>query len=132
MQPKATAQELEVLTIRKYFRKEKSDRYVEFVSRSRSRSKFIGRLAHLNDLDFGKFRKLSNNEASQIREMARNAKFDICYAISENKRIDGQFLDIESAIKDTIGYGMGTLLVFGSAEVVFYEGEEANDRWISI
>ena|SRR5579859_7114769 len=88
MQPKATAQELEVLTIRKYFRKEKSDRYVEFVSRPRSRSKFIGCLAHLNDLDFGKFRKLSNNEASQIREMAGNAKFDICYAISENKCIE--------------------------------------------
>jgi hypothetical protein len=132
MQPKSTAQELEILTIRKYFRKEKADRYAEFVLSPRTRSKFVGCLAHLRDLDFRKFRKLIKNEAYQIREMAGNAKFDTCYVISENKHIDGQFLNIENAIQDTIGSGMGTLLVFGLAEVVYYEGEDANDRWISI
>jgi hypothetical protein len=25
---------------------------------------------------------------------------------------------------------MGTLLVFGDAEIVYHEGEEINDRWI--
>lgn len=132
MQAKLTEQELEILTVRKYTQKEKSDRYAGFVSDPRSRSKFIANLAHLKDLDFRKFRKLDSNEADQVREMARMAEFNTCYVISENKRIDGRFLDVEKAIHETIGYGMGTLLVFGSAEVVYYEGEEVGDRWISI
>jgi hypothetical protein len=132
MQAKLTEQELEILTVRKYTQKEKSDRYAGFVSNPRSRSKFIANLAHLKDLDFRKFRKLDSNEADQVREMARMAEFNTCYVISENKRIDGRFLDVEKAIHETIGYGMGTLLVFGSAEVVYYEGEEVGDRWISI
>jgi hypothetical protein len=131
MQASSTEQELEILAIRKYVRKEKSDRCAEFVSRPRSRPKFIANLAHLKDLDFGKFRKLAGNEADQIREIARREKFDVCYVISENRRIDARFLDLENAIMATIGHGMGTLLVFGAAEVVYYEGEEANDRWIS-
>jgi len=132
MQARATEEELEILTIRTYVRKEKSERYAEFVSKPRSRAKFIANLAHFKDLDFGKFRKLGGNEADHIREMARSAKFDVCYVISENRRIDARFLEVEKAINDTIGYGMGTLLVFGSAEVVYYEGEEMGDRWISI
>jgi hypothetical protein len=132
MQTRSTEQELEILTIRRYVRKGKIDRYAEFVSKPRSRPKFMPKLAHLKDLDFGKFRKLDGNEAGQILERARRAKFDVCYVISENKRIDARFLDVENAINDTVGYGMGTLLVFGSAEVVYYEGEEMGDRWISI
>jgi len=50
------------------------------------------------------------------------------YQFMEHNRIDGQYLDVERAIKETIGYGMGTLLVFGSVEIVYYEGEERNDR----
>lgn len=132
MQARSTEQELEILTIRKFLQEDKSDRYAEFVSKPRSRPKFIANLAHLKDLDFGKFRKLGGNEADHIREIARRSKFNICYVISENRQIDARFLDVEDAINDTIGCGMGTLLVFGSAEVVYYEGEEMGDRWISI
>ena len=132
MQSKLTAQELEILTIRKYFRKDKADRYATFVLKPKARSKFVESLAHSRDLDFDKFRKLVINEADQIRESAEKAKSDTCYVISENKRIDGQFLNIEKAIQETIGYGMGTILVFGLAEAVYYEGEDAGDRWISL
>lgn len=127
-----TGEDLELLIIRKYFLKDKGDRYAEFVSRPKTRAKFVECLAHLKDLDFGKFQKLAKNEADQIREKAAKARFDSCYAISENRRIDRQFLDVESALRDTIGHGMGNLLVFGTAEFVYYEGEDAKDRWISI
>jgi hypothetical protein len=132
MRARLTELELEILTIRKYVRKTKSDRYAQFVSKPRSRTKFIARLAHFKDLDFGKFRRLDNNEADQIREIARRAKFDVCYVISENRRIDARVIEVENAINDTIGHSMGTLLVFGLAEIVYYEGEEMGDRWVSI
>ena len=127
-----TEQELEILTINRYFRKDKAKRYVGFVLEPALRPKFVASLAHLKDLDFEKFRKLESNEASDILDTVKKAKLNGCYVISENKRIDRQYLDIEVAIRETIGYGMGTLLVFGSGEVVYYEGEEMKGRWISI
>ena len=126
-----TERELEILTINRFFRKEKAKRYVDFVLKPVSRPKFIASLAHLKDLNLEKFHKVGQNETDQILEKVKKQKLDSCYVISENKRIDGQFLDVARAIKETIGYGMGTLLVFGTAEIVYYEGEEMNDRWIS-
>ena len=126
-----TERELEILTINRFFKEGKGKRYVDFVLKAASRQKFISSLAHLKDLNFEKFHKVGQNETDQILEKVKKQKLDSCYVISENKRIDGQFLDVARAIKETIGYGMGTLLVFGTAEIVYYEGEEMNDRWIS-
>jgi hypothetical protein len=54
-----------------------------------------------------------------------------CYLISEISELDKRRLDIDTALNEIIGYGMGTLIVFGDAEIVFYEGEGPSDRWIS-
>jgi hypothetical protein len=54
-----------------------------------------------------------------------------CYVISENRNIDTKTMDIKDAIKETVGYGMGTILVFGEADMVLFEGEEINTRYIS-
>jgi hypothetical protein len=51
--------------------------------------------------------------------------------ISENSELDRKRFDIDTALSITIGYGMETLIVFGDAEIVFYEAEGQNDRWIS-
>jgi hypothetical protein len=128
-----TGQELEILTINSFFKKDKAKRYVSFVLDPALRPKFISSLAHLKDLNLEKFQEVRYNEIDQIMEVVGRAKLDSCYAISQNKRIDGQFLDSHRALEETIGYGMGTLLVFGSdAKVVYYEGEEMHDRWISL
>jgi hypothetical protein len=121
---------IEVLTILKYFKKEKSKRFADFVMKEK-RQKFISALAHSNDLDYSKFQKINNNVEEVILEKQKKYKIENCYVISENKKIDGKYLTIAEAIGECIGYGMGTLLVFGSADFVYYEGEEMNDRWIS-
>ena len=54
-----------------------------------------------------------------------------CYIISENSSIDTQTLTIDEALRLTVGHGMGTILVFGNAEMVFYECETMNVRYIS-
>jgi hypothetical protein len=127
-----TAQELEILTINRYFKKDKAKRYVDFVLKDKTRPKFISKLAHLRDLEFSKFQKIEGNEESIIQEKVNKQKLVDCYVISENKQIDKQFMGIELALKATIGYGMGTILVFGDAEVIYYEGEGPKNRWISV
>jgi hypothetical protein len=127
-----TNQELEILTINRYFKKDKAKRYVDFVLKDKTRAKFISELAHLHDLEYSKFQKVERDEKASIRSIIDKRKLTKCYVISEDKRIDRQFLEIELALERTIGYCMGTILVFGNAEVIYYEGEEPKNRWISV
>jgi len=127
-----TIQELEILTINKYFQKDKAIRYADFVSKDKTRMKFISVLAHLKDLNYSMFEKLNRNEKDHVLRRAYQQKLDTCYVISENTRIDRQFMAIEQALDETIGRGMGTLLILGPAKIVYYEGEEMEDRWISL
>lgn len=123
--------ELELLTINRYFQQGKTKRLVDFVLNEKTRSKFIAVLAHLKDLNYSKFRQLEKDEKNTVLKLIDQHNLNQCYVISENKHIDQQFLQPEDALNETIGYGMGTILVFGDAEIVYYEGESRGDRWVS-
>ena len=126
-----TDKELEILTINRFFKKEKTKRYSQFVSNDKTRQKFIDTLPHTKDLDYSKFYKIDSGPHNVFLEKARECKVGTCYAISENNNLDRKHLDLKEAINETVGYGMGTLLVLGEAQALYYEGEEMNDRWIS-
>jgi hypothetical protein len=123
--------ELELTVISKFIISGKSDRYLGFASKNKTREKFTSCLAHFRDLDPLKFTKTTDDPEVILYELSKKFNFENCYVISENKNIDGKRLCVDQAIKEVVGYGMGTLLVFGSADIVYYEGEEANDRWVS-
>jgi hypothetical protein len=127
-----TETELEILTINRYFQKDKAKRFVDFVMKDKNRSKFISTLAHTKDLNYSKFQKVERNEKAFVLAMLSKQKLGKCYVISENKRIDGQYINPEKALDSTIGYGMGTILVFDDADMVFYEGEDPGNRWVSV
>jgi hypothetical protein len=59
--------------------------------------------------------------------------FKDCYIISTNNAIDGQRLDIKTALDQALsGWAdHGTLIVFGDAELIYREHEGQNNRWIS-
>ena len=125
--------DLEIKVIKKFIAKPKQDRYIQFVSSPKNRHKFIGDLSHFNFLQLDKFDKVNGNETEIIMTRLHKRKmFDTnCYVISENEEIDTKVLDIKSAINETVGYGMGTILVFGNADIIFYECETMNIRYIS-
>ncbi len=54
-----------------------------------------------------------------------------CYIISENIELDTKRLDISQAIDATLGYDMGTILVFGDADIILYQGEEIKSSYMS-
>jgi hypothetical protein len=123
--------QLELLVITKFIVKKKCDRYLGFVSKDTTRKKFTSRLPHFHDLDPLKFTKITGDPKAVLSGVSKKFNFEDCYVISENKNIDGKQLYVNEAINEVVGYQMGTLLVFGSADIVFYEGEGPNDRWIS-
>jgi hypothetical protein len=124
--------EIESQIIQKFVRKDKRDRYLAFISKQKTRYKFVSELAHFNDFEPNRFDKVSGDKRQVIQTRIKTIKNQSdCYAISENREIDGQRIDIKTALEKTIGYGMGTILVFGDIDIVYFEGEGPNDRLIS-
>jgi hypothetical protein len=84
-------------------------------------------------LQLEKFDKVNGNETEIIMTTLQKSKvLDLnCYVISENKEIDTKVLETKSAISQIVGYGMGTILVFGNADIIYYEGDKMNARYIS-
>ena len=124
---------LEIKVIEKYIDKDKQERYIKFVTSKNHRSKFIKDLAHFKHLKWELFDKIQGNEVEIITTKIKQIKPAIsnCYVISENSKIDAKVLQIENALEETIGYGMATILVFGDADIIYFEDEEPKRRFIS-
>src|SRR5688572_11914235 len=119
--------ELEEKVIARFIVKSKRDRYLSFVRKESTRSKFIRDLSHFNFLDKDLFDKVVGNEYDFIKQRIHKlGNLKDCYIISENSRIDAKRLDINSALSETIGADIGTMLVFGNAEIVYAEAEGFN------
>ena len=121
---------IESKVIENFIIKSKRERYLNFIKKSKTRKKFTDELAHFsNQLEL--FEEIKNNERSVIdAQLKRLGLKGECYVISENNELDGKRMAIDKALSEAIGMGMGTLIVFGDAVLVFYEGEAPSDRWI--
>lgn len=125
--------DIEIKVIKKFVNKAKQDRYIQFVSSPKNRHKFISDLSHFRFFQRDIFEAVKGIEKQVIiQTLQRNSVADkTCYVISENTEIDTQVLDIKEAISETVGCSMGTILVFGDADMIYYESETMNTRYIS-
>lgn len=125
--------DLEIKVIKRFVDKAKQDRYIQFVSSPKNRRKFIVDLAHFNFFRLDLFIDVKGNEEQTILQaLYKNGVTDkTCYIISENSDLDTKTLDTRKAINYTVGYRMGTILVFGDADMIFFESETMNTRYIS-
>src|SRR5947207_14413975 len=106
--------DLEIKVIKKFVDKAKQDRYTQFVSSPKNRHKFISDLAHFRFFRWDLFDSVKGiKEQAILQALQSNHVPDkTCYVISENPNIDTNTLDIKTAISETVGYGMGTILFF--------------------
>ncbi len=118
---------IEIQIIKKFFRLEKQQRYINFVSSSKNRKKFIEQLAHLKDLRWDLFTEVSSFNVSLISSQLRNLS---CYVISEDPAVDGTLVPLEkiSSLTDT---GFALILIFGQGDQIYFEGEPPFNRYIS-
>ena len=122
---------LEAKVIKRFIVDRKQERYLSFIQAEKTRSKFTDELARFSS-QLKDFEEIKKNERKVLEEKLKNLGNPTdCYVISENRKIDARRLNIEVALREIIGYGSGTLLVFGNANMVYYEGEGPSDRWIS-
>jgi hypothetical protein len=124
---------LEIKVIKRIVDKAKQGRYIQFVSSPKNRHKFINDLSHFNFFQCDKFEPVKGVEEHVILKAlkANGVAEKTCYVISENRNTDCKILDTKNAISDTVGYAMETIPVFGNADIIYFESEAMNTRFIS-
>lgn len=126
--------EIEQLFIKKFVIKNKQERFLNFLGNKKTRIKFTNELYHFKYLVGSLIREIKGNESEAAAILSKiQDKKDIvsCYVISVNSKFDGKLLSINEAIENLVGEE-GSILVFGDAEVIYYEGEAPGRRYISI
>jgi len=120
--------------IKKFISKDKQDRYLAFLGKDQNRKKFTKELYHFKDFNWELFREISGNEtvwATIATRVNNNKNISTCSIISANSEYDGKIMAFDEAIKNIVGTE-GTILIFGDAEIVYYEGEPPKNRYISL
>lgn len=124
--------QIEETLIKRFIIKDKQDRYLGFVAQERTRNKFTRELYHFKDFKWNLFREIpgsENERATILSKINKNIKY--CYSISANNNLDGKRYAVSDAIDNIVGQE-GTILIFGDVEIVYYEAEAMDGRFISI
>ncbi len=125
---------IEQTLIKKFVIKDKQERYLTFLAKDETRNKFIDELYHFNDFNWKLFREIpgSENEGQAVALKVKSSKnISTCYVISTDEEYDGKLMSVNEAIENAIGIE-GTILIFGDADIIYYEGEAPKNRYISI
>ena len=124
----------EQILIKKFISKDKQDRYLGFLDQDKNRKKFTKELYHFKDFNWELFREISGNETvwtTIAKRVDSNKNISTCSIISANSEYDGKIMSFDEALKNIVGIE-GTILIFGDAEIVYYEGEPPKNRYISL
>ncbi|HEX5041742.1 MAG TPA: hypothetical protein VFV75_02490 [Candidatus Polarisedimenticolaceae bacterium] len=119
--------------IRSFIVKEKRQRLVDLLANPKRRKKVTSSLAHFRDLDPRWVVPIPTHQqhAADIERLLRGrGAGDTCYAVSESSALDGKTLPLGNALKEVVGYGMGTLLSCAPGTLAYFEGEGPSDRCI--
>jgi hypothetical protein len=55
-----------------------------------------------------------------------------CYLLTENAKLDGRHMRLDEALPLIVGSGFGALISCIPAQLAYFEGEEAMDRYILV
>jgi hypothetical protein len=105
----------------------RQERYLEFLKSPKNRKKFIDSLAHFKHLDPKFATAITGNQSnpSAIVELLVGKGAGMkCWAISENADLDGREIDLEIAVKETVGRQMGTFISCIPGKLAYFEDED--------
>jgi hypothetical protein len=125
--------DLEQKVIRHFFAKNKQDRYLQFVTSLKNRHKLIADLHRGQFFRANALERVTGIEGHVIQHaLSQQGIFSsTCYVISDNATLDTQTLPLSEALRQVVGWGSATILVFGEAELIFVELEGLRNRCIS-
>jgi hypothetical protein len=108
--------------------KQKRDRCVEKISSAKKRKEFVSGLAHWNDFDpqfVVRITPSSQHPAGIEAILRAKGARPTCQVISENCALDLKTVTLEDALKETVGYQMGTILCCIPGRLAYFENEDS-------
>jgi hypothetical protein len=113
--------------IRAFILPARQERYLEFLGTAKKRAKFIAQLAHFKHLDPRFAFAVSGNQrkpSELLKLLVGKGAPPKCWVISENTDLDGKQMELLSALRQTVGYGMGTFLCCVPGKLAYFEDED--------
>lgn len=125
--------ELESKVINRFLTKSRRDRYLQFLTSTKNRKKFIMDLHSGQFFQASAFERVTGIEEKVIKQALtqQGITTSTCYVISENASIDTQTLPLSEALQTVVGWGAGTILVFGDADLIFVGLDGLRNRYIN-
>lgn len=124
---------LEVQVINRFSAKNKRERYLQFVTSTKNRKKLIADLHGGTFYDGSMLARVTGIEEDAIYQALEQLGIATrsCYVISENTSIDTLTLELKDVLPQVVGWGAGTMLVFGEADLIFVELDGLKNRFIA-
>lgn len=124
---------LEVKVINRFSAKNKRERYLQFVTSTKNRKKFIADLHGGTFYDGSMLARVTGSEEDALCQALKQLGIATrsCYVISENTSIDTLTLELKDVLPKVVGWGAGTMLVFGEADLIFVELDGLKNRFIA-
>ena len=113
--------------IRAFFDPRRIERYLEIVASPKKRPKFTQDLAHfkaLNPKFMVSILPSQQNPSGIANLLKAKGAGPKCWVISESSKLDGREMDLEIALKETVGYQMGTLISCVPGKLGYFEDED--------
>ena len=111
----------------------KRQHYVELLNTKRGREKIRLALDHFGDLDPRFCRRVTHaehNPADILRLLKSLGAPSTCHLMSVDGQLDGREMVLSEALSEVIGRGQGTFISCVPGRLAYFEGEEANARYI--
>jgi hypothetical protein len=113
--------------VRSFILPQRRERYLGFLSNKKGRAKFISALAHFKAFDPKWVIKIPPDQKrplSVAKLLFSKGASPKGWVISENRDLDAQEIELEVALRATIGYGMGTIISCIPGKLAYFEDED--------
>ena len=117
----------EYVFVQTYIRKEKRDRYLQFLKGGKHRQKILDLLNHSLDYDPVFASELDHSFCTQeglVKFMqSRGSRDNDCHLMADGHRLDGQSVALGDAVDALLNHYWGTLVICGEPTIAIYKSE---------
>lgn len=105
----------------------RQERFLEIIAKPKKRAKLLTELSHFKALNPQFMVAIPSNQRSPLalaKILRAKGAGATCYVMSENRQLDGREMDLDAALKETVGGQMGTLISCVPGRLGYFEDED--------
>lgn len=117
----------EILHVKTFFEKGRSERFAEMGDKEKPRAKWTDKLNHAPGLKPEHASWLPSN-ADIVTQLKQKGAPETCSIISNSSRLDGKSMPLEEAVEEVKRDGWGSVLICIPGKLGYYYGESGERR----